>query len=109
MFPSCKTLNEKVLPCMMKLPLGFVLPYVNAIVSVIATFDLWMSRGAFDTFSFMNFFLTLDWEPKHVTFEAKNVIKINLVYQLQPSLFEEYKLINKIICYVKNESIIYLQ
>jgi hypothetical protein len=28
---------------------------------------------------------------------------------LQPSLFEEYKLINKIICYVKNESIIYLQ
>jgi hypothetical protein len=109
MFPSCKTLNEKVLPYMMKPTVEFVLPYVNAIVFVITTFDLWMNTGAFDIFPFMIYFLTLDREPKHVTFEAKHVTKINLVNQLQPSLFEEYKLINKIICYVKNESIIYLQ
>jgi hypothetical protein len=109
MFPSCKTLNEKVLPYMMKPTVEFVLPYVNAIVFVITTFDLWMNTGAFDIFPFTIYFLTLDREPKHVTFEAKHVTKINLVNQLQPSLFEEYKLINKIICYVKNESIIYLQ
>jgi hypothetical protein len=56
MFPSCKTLNEKVLPCMMKLTLEFVFPYVNAIIYVIATFDLWMSKGAFDTFASMIIF-----------------------------------------------------
>jgi hypothetical protein len=56
MFPSCKTLNEKLLPCMMKLTLKFVLPYVNAIIYVIRTFDLWMSKGAFDTFAFMIYF-----------------------------------------------------
>jgi hypothetical protein len=47
----------------------------------------------------------LDCEPKHVTiglFEAKNRTRINIGNQLQV-LFEEYKLINKIICYVKNE------
>jgi hypothetical protein len=56
LFPSCKTLNEKVLPCIMKLTLEFVLPYVNAIISIIRTFDLWMSKGAFDTFAFMIYF-----------------------------------------------------
>ncbi len=46
-------------------------------------------------------FLTLDWESKRVTiglFEAKSIIGINLVHQLQ-ALFEEYKLTNKIIFY----------
>jgi hypothetical protein len=59
MFPSCKTLNEKVLPCMMKLTLEFVLPYVNAIIFVIRTFDLWMSKGAFDTFAFYDLLLNI--------------------------------------------------
>jgi hypothetical protein len=48
----------------------------------------------------------LDWEPKHVTidlFEAKNIILIKIASQLQ-TLFEECKLTNKIICYVKDES-----
>jgi hypothetical protein len=56
-------------------------------------------------------FLTLDWKPKHATigsFQVKGTTRINLVNQLQ-ALFEEYKFINKIICYVKMRAQIYLQ
>jgi hypothetical protein len=62
-----------------------------------------MNKGALDIFSLVIKFLKLDWEPKHVTiglFEAKDIT--NLASQLQ-ALFEEYKLTNKIICYIKNE------
>jgi hypothetical protein len=51
-------------------------------------------------------FLTLHQEPKHVTiglFEVKGITRINLANKLQ-TLFEKYKLIKKIICYVKYES-----
>jgi len=85
-FPSRKTLIEKVLPCMVKHTLEeFVLPYINVIASVTTTFDLWMNKSAFDIFSLVINFLTLDWEPKHVTiglFEAKNTTKINLASQI---------------------------
>ncbi len=76
-----------------------VLPYINA------TIDFWMNKGALDNFTLVINFLTLDWEPKHVTigsFEAKGTTIINLANRLQV-LFEEYKLINKSFCYVKNE------
>ncbi len=59
-----------------------VLPYINVVIFVIITFDLWMSKGAFDIFSFTINFLTLDWEPKHVTiglFDTKRTTRINLV------------------------------
>ncbi len=59
-----------------------VLPYINVVIFIIVTFDLWMNKGAFDNFSFMINFLTLDWEPKHVTmglFDAKHTTRINLV------------------------------
>jgi hypothetical protein len=71
----------------------FVLPYIDVVVSVITSFDLWMNKSAFDTFALMINFLTLDWEPKHVTiglFEAKCITRINLICQLQV-LFEEYR------------------
>jgi hypothetical protein len=67
---------------------------------VTTTFDLWMSKCALDTFSLVINFVTLDWEPKHVTidlFEVKNTIGINPSSQLQV-LFEKYTLANKIIC-----------
>ncbi len=51
-------------------------------------------------------FLTLHWEPKHVTislFEVKGITRINLASKLQ-TFFKKYKLIKKIICYVKHES-----
>jgi hypothetical protein len=59
----------------------FVLPYVNGVVFVTTTFDLWMSKGAFDIFALVINFLTLDWESKHVTiglFEENNTTGINL-------------------------------
>jgi hypothetical protein len=83
-----------------------ILPYINVVIFVIVTFDLWMSKDVLDNFSFMINFLTLGWEPKHITIglsEAKGTTRINLANQLQ-ALFEEYKLTNKIICYVKNKS-----
>ncbi len=66
-FPSHKTLTKKVLPCLVKCTLEkFVLPYINAATSITTTFDLWMSKRAFNIFSLVNNFLTLDWKPKHV-------------------------------------------
>jgi hypothetical protein len=64
-----------------------------------------MSKVALDTSAVVINFITLDWESKHVTiglFNGKEIIGINLVSQLQV-LFEKYNLINKIICYVKDE------
>ncbi len=84
----------------------FVFPFINIAIFIIATFDLWMSKGALDTFALVINFLTLDWEPKHVIiglFEAKWTSEVSLVDQLQ-TMFE-YKLINKIIWNVKDEGI----
>jgi len=81
-FPSCRTLTKKKLPSMMKCTLQeFVFPSINVAISIIATFDLWMSKGALDTFALVINFLTLDWEPKHVTtglFEAKGLLGLVL-------------------------------
>jgi hypothetical protein len=60
MFPSHRILIEEVLHCMMKHILEeFILTYVNVLVYVITTFDLWMKKGAFDTFVLVISFLTL--------------------------------------------------
>jgi hypothetical protein len=105
--PSCRTLIEDILLFMMKRTLQkFVFPFNNVVVFLIAIFDLWMSKGAFDILSLVINFFTLDWEPKHVTiglFEPKGTSRVSLVGQLQ-ALFE-YKFINKIICHVKDEGI----
>jgi hypothetical protein len=82
-FPSRRTLTKNILPFMMKWTLQeFVFPFVNVICSIIATFDLWMGKGAFHTFSLVINFLTLDWEPKHVAiglFEAKGTFGVSLL------------------------------
>jgi hypothetical protein len=107
-FPPRKTLIENILPSMMKCTLqALVFPFINATIFVTAIFDLCMNKSAFDTFALVINFLTLDWEPKHVTiglFEAKGTFGVSLVGQLQ-ALFEKYKLTNKMICYMKDESI----
>jgi len=106
-FASCRTLIEDILPSMMKRTLQeFVFPFVNATTSIIATSDLWINKGAFNTFALVINFLTLDWKPKLVTiglFEAKGSFRVNLVGQLQV-LFKKCKFTNKIICYTKYES-----
>jgi hypothetical protein len=65
-----------------------------------------MNKGALDIFTLVIKFLTSYSKLKHVTiglFEANGITIINFGGQLQ-TLFEEYKLTNKIIFYVKNES-----
>jgi len=67
-FPSHRTLTKDILPFMMKHTLQELLfPFINVVTSIIVTFDLWMNKGALDTFTLVINFLTLDWEPKHVT------------------------------------------
>ncbi len=100
MFPSHRILIEEVLHCMMKHTLEkFILTYVNVLIFVITTFDLWMRKGALDTFVFLISFLTLHWEPKHVTiglFEVKGITRINLVSKLQTLFKVDYK--NYLLC-----------
>jgi hypothetical protein len=63
MFPSCRTLIEEVLPYTMICTFEkFVLAYVNIVVFITPTFDLWMNKGALDTFAIVIIFLTLGWE-----------------------------------------------
>ncbi len=57
MFPSCRTLIEEVLFYTMICTFEkFVLPYVNVIVFVTLAFDLWMNKGALDTFALVIIF-----------------------------------------------------
>ncbi len=57
MFPSCKTLIDEVLLCMMKRTFQkFVFFYVNVPIFIITTFDLWMNKDTFYTFGFLIFF-----------------------------------------------------
>ncbi len=82
-FPSCRTLIKEVFPCMVKHTLEeFVLLYINVVISITTIIDLWMSKGALDIFALVINFITLYWEPKHVTiglFKAKDTIGIILL------------------------------
>ncbi len=40
------------------------------------SFDLWLSKGAYDVFALMINFLNSDWQPKHVTIGLFEAIKI---------------------------------
>jgi hypothetical protein len=64
------------------------------------SFDLWMSKGAYNVFALVINFLSSDWQPKHVTiglFEATKTTR-NLT-----KLLDKYGLKKKIIAYVKDE------
>jgi hypothetical protein len=63
-----------------------------------------MSKGAFNIFALVINFLTC----YNCLFEAKGIVEIHLANELL-ALFEEYKLVNKIICYEKMMAQIYLQ
>ncbi len=73
--------------------------------STTVSFDLWMSKGAYDVFALMINFLSSDWQPKHVTiglFEVTKTIGQTLTRNLT-KLLDKYGLRKKIIAYVKNE------
>ncbi len=83
----------------------YVLPKLTNCICAIASFDLWMSKGAHDIFAFVVSFLGSDWQPKQITiglFEAIEIIRQALTNNLT-KLFDQYGLRNKIIAYVKDD------
>ena len=105
-FPSCKSLTEDVLLAMVEHTLKTIVrPALSACCTVTATFDLWMSKGAQDTFALVVNFLSADWEPMHVIvglFEANDTTCVALAVQLRLPL-EKFDLTKKVIYYVKDE------
>jgi hypothetical protein len=53
----------------------YVLPLLNDYSCVIASFDLWMSKGAHDVFILVIIFLGSYWKPKHVTLGLFEVVE----------------------------------
>ncbi len=97
---------EEILPTMVIHYLKLhVQPLLNVTPTIIATFDLWMSRGQHDTFALVVNFLSLDWKRHHVIiglFEVTDTIGQRLAKQLKVML-EEFGLTSKVLCYVKDE------
>jgi hypothetical protein len=76
-------------------------------MSTIASFDLWMSKGAYDIFALVINFLDENWQLKKVTiglFEAIKTIGQALARNLKDFL-DFYGLSKKIIAYVKYEGV----
>jgi hypothetical protein len=74
-------------------------------MSIIACFDLWMSKGVDDIFALVINFFDENWQSKKVTigrFEATETIGQTLARNLR-NLLNSYGLNNKIIAFVKNE------
>jgi len=82
-----------------------VLPRLVKAIILLASFDLWMSRGGMDTFALAISYLNESWMPQHFTiglFEVHKTIGLSMVNQLR-SLFEKYDLMHCMITFVKNE------
>lgn len=105
-FPSLRQLVREHLPLMLaKTMERYVWPLLDTCDTASITFDLWMSRVGFDTFTLVVNFISRDWKPCHVTiglFEAMDTRGDSLAQQMNPIL-EEFKLTKKIIAYVKDE------
>jgi hypothetical protein len=99
-------MSEDILPMMVEKCLEkYVTPFLNATSTAITTFDLWMNRGAHDTFALVINFLTPQWEHHHVCvgfFEVDDITRVGLARQMK-ALLEKFKFISKILCFVKDE------
>jgi hypothetical protein len=83
----------------------YVLPKLTNCIFAIASFDMWMSKGVHDIFAFVINLLGSDWQPKQITIDFFEAIKITgqkLVNNLT-IFFDQYGLKNNIIAYVKDE------
>jgi len=83
----------------------YVLPKLTNCMFSTTRFDLWMSKGMHDIFSFVINFLGSNWQPIKKTidfFEAIKTTRQALSNNLT-KLFDQYGLRNKIIIYVKDE------
>jgi hypothetical protein len=67
-FPPRKAFSQEVLVDLMeKAKEEYVLPKLKHCYSTIASFDLWMSKGAHDVFALVISFLNEKWQPQHIT------------------------------------------
>ncbi len=107
-FPSRTQFSQEILPRLVeKTNQQYVLHALANCFSIIISFDLLMSRGAFDVFALVINFLNCDQHPKHVTiglFEVTKITSQALVRSLT-ELFNKYRLRKKIIVYVKDEGL----
>ena len=99
-FPSRKVFTDEVLPTLVERTLQvYVLPALDSCISAGASFDLWMSKGAYDVFGLVVNFVNSDWEPKHFTiglFEATEIVSHGMAVKLE-GLLEKFSLRRKII------------
>jgi hypothetical protein len=80
----------------------YVWPLLQEATTVSVTFDLWMSRAGFDTFTMVVNFIDKEWMPRHVTiglFEAIATSGTALTAIVKP-LLQKFKLENKVLAYV---------
>jgi len=76
-FPFQKKVFIEILPRLMeKTKQLHVLPTLVECHFAIASFDLWMSKGAYEVFALVINFLEKDWQRKHMIINLFKAIKI---------------------------------
>jgi len=83
----------------------YVLPAIAQCATMIATFDLWMSRLGYYTFALVINFINPSWAPCYIAiglFEAFDIFGATFTKQVK-ILLVKFNLTNKVIAYVKNE------
>jgi hypothetical protein len=104
-FHSRKKKSWEILPDLVqKTKDVYVLPELSQCVSTTTSFDLWMSKNAYNIFALVINFLDENWQPKKVIIGLFEVIETTcqtLVINLS-ELLDSYGL-KKIIAYVKDE------
>ncbi len=74
-------------------------------ITMIVTFDLWMSCGGLDTFALVVNYINNKWEPCHITiniFEVHEIFGVAMDLWLK-DLLAHFDLCHKVITCVKNE------
>ncbi len=94
-----------MLPTMVVKCLDLLWPQFDATPIAPTTFDLWMSKGHQNTFTFVINFVFVDWKHQHVTirlFEANGNTSFGLANKFK-TLLEKFGFTSKVLCYVKDE------
>ncbi len=84
----------------------YVLPTLVDYYSIITSFDMWMSKRAYDILSLVINFLGVYWQPKHIAtqcFETSDTFRHALANDLLTNLLDKYDLKKNINVHVKNE------
>ncbi len=64
--PSTKQFSEEILSKLEKKKQLYVLPTLANCYSITTSFDLWMSKEAYELFALVINFLGTNWQPKHI-------------------------------------------